>query len=223
MRGPWIIEQTWKHVFFLHSRTEPEALQELVPFELDLFEGAAVLSVVPFRMEGIRFRFTPVVPWLSSLWELNLRTYVKVGGRRGIYFFTLDTDSRLGCWIANRFFHLPYRLAEMGGLVTADRFKFGSRRAPLSFKLEADLLGTTKEKTALDLWATERYRLFTKDRHGVFEGKIMHEPWVLEEVAGVSFEDRFSMQLPVVLNGEPESVSYAREMLVRFQPFRKLR
>lgn len=222
MHANWIIQQRWKHVLFLHWRTDPGALQALVPFELDLFEGKAVVSIVPFRMEAIRFPFMPSLPGVSSLWELNLRTYVKVGGRSGIYFFTLDTDSRLGCWVANRFFHLPYRLAEMEGLVAQKRYDFASRRGAMSFRIGAELLGKTKEKSALDLWATERYRLFTQAGGRSYEGEVLHRAWPLEEVGALELQDSFSGMLPVKLENGPEAVSYAREINVRFRPFKAL-
>ena len=56
---PWVIEQHWKHVLFMHWKLDPELLQPHVPFALDLHEGAAVLSIVPFKMESIRSPLTP--------------------------------------------------------------------------------------------------------------------------------------------------------------------
>ena len=82
--------------------------------EVDTFEGEAFLSIVPFTMENVRFRFLPPLPF-SSLWELNLRTYVKHKNWKGVYFFTLDTDHPLAQWIARKFFNLPYRLRRMEG------------------------------------------------------------------------------------------------------------
>ena len=125
----WIMEQDWNHVLFLHWQIEPALISAHVPFPLDLFEGKAVISIVPFRMDRIRFPFLPVVPLLSQLWELNLRTYVNVSGVRGVYFFTLDTDSALACLIANQFFHLPYRLAKMNGQVFDGQYGFTSERS----------------------------------------------------------------------------------------------
>jgi Uncharacterized conserved protein len=73
----WIISQVWRHILFLNYRVDPNELKEGLPrgLELDTYDGAAYLSVVPFRMEGIRFPWSPTLPF-SSLWELNLRTYV---------------------------------------------------------------------------------------------------------------------------------------------------
>jgi uncharacterized membrane protein len=120
----WVIEQIWKHVFFIHYKVDPEVIAASVPFDLDLYEGKAVLTIVPFFMEGIRFPFLPKVPKLSSLWELNLRTYVVVNGIKGIYFLTLETDSKIGEFIAQKFFFLPYRYSKIKAIVSKERYDF---------------------------------------------------------------------------------------------------
>ena len=63
----------------------------LVPagLELDTFEGQAWIGVVPFRMTGIR-PVASAAAWLSAFAELNVRTYVTVGGKPGVCFFSLD-------------------------------------------------------------------------------------------------------------------------------------
>ena len=59
-------------------------------------------------MRNVRPRALPAVPWLSAFPELNVRTYVTVGGKDGVYFFSLDAGNPLAVEIARRWFHLPY-------------------------------------------------------------------------------------------------------------------
>ncbi len=106
----WIIRQKWEHVLFLSWFVDPAQIQPLIPFELDTWNGKAVISIVPFKMSRIRLRGLPEIPFASELFELNLRTYVKHGHQSGIHFVTLDTDSRLGQWVANTVFKLPLSL-----------------------------------------------------------------------------------------------------------------
>ena len=215
----WIMEQNWNHVLFLHWRVDADSIRSHVPFELDLFEGKAVISIVPFQMSRIRFPALPVFPFISSLWELNLRTYVLVNGVRGVYFFTLDTNSALGSYIANRFFHLPYRVAKMHGQVLDSRYIFSSRRSDFSFKLRAKISTVLKEKTYLDYWATDREHLFTRSKEHIYRGTVIHAEWRLQKVDKINFEDRFSDQLSIHLNQIPDEVAYCEYLKVRFKPF----
>ena len=99
----------------MHWTVDAQALGQLLPagVELDTYQGRAYLGVVPFRMEGIRPRFTFDVPGLSAFAELNLRTYVTVQGVPGVWFFSLDTAQPTVVQLARAAFHLPYLNARM--------------------------------------------------------------------------------------------------------------
>jgi len=62
----WIISQRWMDVVFIHYKVDAKELQKIVPFPLDLFEGEAVVSIVPFVMGRIRFPFLIPIPGLQS-------------------------------------------------------------------------------------------------------------------------------------------------------------
>ena len=215
----WVMEQDWNHVLFLHWTLDADSIRFLVPFDLDLFEGDAVISIVPFQMNRIRFPWLPVIPFVSSLWELNLRTYVNVDGVKGVYFFTLDTDSALGSFIANRFFHLPYRVARMEGHVSKGQYSFSSERSKFSFNVEAKISDEPKDQTRLDRWATDRAHLFTRSQKNIYQGTVFHRDWPLRRVDAIHFKDGFSCQLPVILKKMPDEVSYCEHLKVRFKPF----
>src|ERR1044071_7838186 len=96
--APWIMTQTWHDLLFAHWPIDPRVLRASVPLPLalDIFDGRAWVGVVP------------PPPRLSSFPELNVRTYVTVGGRPGVYFFSLDATSPIAVWSAKRIFRLPY-------------------------------------------------------------------------------------------------------------------
>jgi len=100
----------WCDLLFAHWRVEPAALRRLIPggLELDLFDGQAYVGAVPFTMEGVSPRLVPDVAGLHRFPELNLRTYVKAGGKPSVWFFSLDAGQRLAVRVARQFFHLPY-------------------------------------------------------------------------------------------------------------------
>src|SRR5260370_6939764 len=107
--------QTWHDLLFADWPVDAALLRPLLPpqLQIDTYEGAAWLAVVPFRMTGVRLRGTPAVPWLAAFPELNVRTYVKYGGKPGVWFFSLDAGNPLAVGIARAWFHLPYFRARM--------------------------------------------------------------------------------------------------------------
>ena len=48
------------------------------------------IGVVPFRMTNVAPRGVPSLPWISAFPEQNVRTYVRVDHRPGVFFFSLD-------------------------------------------------------------------------------------------------------------------------------------
>jgi len=214
----WVIAQRWSHVQFLSARCDAGLLGEHLPsgLELDQFDGSPWMSVVPFYMSHIRFPFTPAVPWVN-LWELNLRTYVRYQGRPGVFFVTLDTDSRLGQLIANRFFHLPYRYRAMTGSIESGHYHFN---APGSFSMTSQV-GQSVASDALDRWLVERYHLYTSDGASLYRGDVAHRPWDLHEVEDLEWDDQFSPQFGFSPLTDVR-VRYAEPIDVRFQPFVKI-
>lgn len=216
----WVIKQVWRDVLFIHYRISPEKIKHLVPFELDLYENQAILSVIPFYMDSIRFPFLPPIPKISSLWELNIRTYVNVNGVKGIYFFTLETDSKIAELIARLFFHLPYRHSKIKAKVKNDSYLFEHSRADLHFSIDARPKHNS-HKTAFDTWATERYSLFTTKNAIPIEGIVQHAPWELGQVDIAAINNHFTkMVTPEV--GDIFGASYAKEMKVSFKNFSKI-
>jgi uncharacterized protein len=189
--GPWMMFQSWQNLLFAHWRLEPAAIRPLVPtvLELDLRDGAAWVGVTPFLLTGMRVRPFPPPPGVSEFPELNVRTYVRYGGRPGIFFFSLDAGSRLAVAGARAFFRLPYRRAEMS-IQTGDGWtSFTSRRpdgsAAFSARYRPEGSVALPEPGTLEAFLTERYALFTVLRNGkVLRGDIHHGPWPLQPATG---------------------------------------
>ena len=113
--APWLMTQSWNSLLFAHWRVDVAEMRRAVPdvFELDLFDGEAWLGVVPFHMTNVGLRAAPALPWLSAFPELNVRTYVRVSDRPGVYFFSLDAGRRLAVAAARALLNLPYYTAVM--------------------------------------------------------------------------------------------------------------
>lgn len=180
--------QRWHDLLFAHWPIEPERMRALVPeaLELDLFDGQAWLAVVPFRMSAIRLRGLPPVPGTSAFPELNVRTYVQAGGRRGVYFFSLDAANSLAVLVARTWFHLPYFNARMRVTDEADTLRYDSDRvhagAPAAvLKVEYAPTGDVFRSApgSLEEFLTERYCMFMTKAGTVQRGDIEHERWPL--------------------------------------------
>lgn len=183
----WSGGQTWEHLLFAHWAVDAERLRPLVPagLELDLWEGQAWIAVTPFLLTGLRTRLLPPVPGVSRFLETNVRTYVRRGGRGGIYFFSLDATNRLAVHGARLLNDLPYRHAR--GRIRASRrsidyvvHRVDARfpRARLAARYTA--LGCAAEPASgsLEYFLMERYCLFAVRGDGeIARTDIHHAPW----------------------------------------------
>lgn len=187
---PWVMFMRWTALAFLHWPVPAELLRPLIPpgLELDRFDGEAWLGVVPFRMEKTRARWMPRIPTASTFPETNVRTYVRAGGKAGVWFFSLDAASRLAVWGARTMFNLPYHHARMSIDERGDEVAYSTRRTrggAHAAALEATYrpTGPTFRSRAgtLDEWLTERYCLFGQHRSGRLHSmEIHHLPWPLQ-------------------------------------------
>jgi uncharacterized protein YqjF (DUF2071 family) len=219
----WTIEQRWSQVLFVNWKVPAAELQELVPFPLDLHEGQAVLSLVPFFMDRVRFRGLPSLPYGSSLWEINLRTYVIVNGVPGIYFFTLETPHRMANWIARKFFDLPYRNAHVEAAVSETEYRMEVRGVDagcLPYRLQLQARGED-EFYSYDFqkWITERYHLYVLKNGATIRGDVIHEPWAVRRAQVSKLEGGFSILQSFPDLDRLEPCFWANPMRVRFSPF----
>lgn len=222
---PWILRMGWHDLLFAHWPMDPALVRKHLPsgLELDLWEGEAWLGVVPFRMTGIGPRGLPSLPGISAFAELNVRTYVKVEGRPGVWFFSLDAASRLAVRVARLAFHLPYFDAAMrcetgaGGWVEYSNRR--THRGVPGARWEARYRPTGPEFVAgagtVESWLTDRYCLYSADRRGrLYRGEIDHEPWLLQraeaEIGTCDMTRLLGVELPAI---EPHLL-FARELSV---------
>ena len=217
---PWVMTQRWHDLLFLHWPLDPARLRALVPqgLQLDCFEGRSWIGVVPFWMSQIRMRGMPRVPGFSSFPELNVRTYVTVAGRPGVYFFSLDAASRLAVAVARRWFRLPYYHARMAVQHQGDAVRYHSRRihhGAAEFRAHYAPEGGVRSAGpgSLEHWLTERYCLYTTNRRGtIWRGEIHHRPWPLQPAKSEIEMNTVVEALDLGLPAAPELVHVARRL-----------
>lgn len=210
---PWIVRQDWIDLCFCHWEMEPQVLQKLLPnsLEIDTFEGKAYIGIVPFRMDKVRFRFVPSVPYISSFPELNIRTYVRFGEKHGVFFFSLDAHSQIAVWFGRRFFHVPYHYAHMQNISVENGWTYISKRISSSNSNDAPALfeatqipdGDTYYATEGSLlhFLTERYCFFSHRPDGkLICSDVHHAPWPIKnsniEIVHNSLLQKFGIQNP---------------------------
>lgn len=188
--APWAMAQRWHDLLFAHWSFPPDVIQALLPpgLPLDTYDGAAWVGIVPFHMSHIRLRGLPPIPPMSAFPELNVRTYVTLDDKPGVWFFSLDATNRLGVEGARRLFHLPYFMAQIDVRVENDTVHYRCKRTDSRGK-PGESVGTYRPTSAvyhstpgtLEHWLTERYCLYARSSGGVlYRSDIHHTPWALQ-------------------------------------------
>ncbi len=207
--GPWVMAQVWHDLLFAHWPVSVQDLRSHLPPGLnpDSFDGSGWLGVVPFRMSGIRPRQLPALPWLSAFPELNVRTYVKVGGISGVYFFSLDAGNPVAVALGRGIFKLPYFRARMTLTIvdhvvhyTSHRTQSGAPPAELRARYRPTAPAFSATAGSLEQWLTERYCLYTVDSGGrVVRIHIHHPQWQLQAAEAVFDRNTMAAAHGVVL------------------------
>jgi uncharacterized protein len=218
--GPWVMRQVWHDLLFMHWPVAPEVMRRLLPaaLPLDTFGGQAWIGVVPFWMSGVRPRLVPPVPGLSRFPELNVRTYVTLDGKPGVYFFSLDAGNRIAA-MAARWYGLAYYHARMSaswsdGWVeyASQRIHHGAPRATLRMRYRP--VGPVMEDVGpetLDWWLTERYCLYLIGRDGQPQRlEINHPNWRLQAAEAEVGVNSMTVQLGLALPDVEPLLHFAR-------------
>ena len=186
---PWTMKQTWSDLLFAHYPIKFEILRKLVPdvLPLDTYNGMCWIGVVPFRMSGIRLRGLPPIPGTDQFPELNVRTYVTLDGKPGVFFFSLDAANRLAVKGARTLYYLPYWYADMAIMDSGKNITFKSKRLQdqetelaCSYRPISEPFKVTKG--SFEEWMVERYCFYTLNSSGIpLRCDILHEPWSLQD------------------------------------------
>jgi uncharacterized protein len=221
--GSWLIFQRWLDLLFAHWPIPAHEIAPLIPpgLTLETYAGTAWLGIVPFRMSHVRPRGLPAVPSLSYFPELNVRTYVRVDDRPGVFFFSLDAGNPIAVALARTFFHLPYFRAQMKvGYGNRETVHYTSHRthrhAPAaSFVASYRPLGPIYRAAAgsFEYWLTERYALYSVDRQGrIYRGEIHHQPWPLQPAEAEFTTNSVAAASGLTLPDQPPLLHFVRRI-----------
>jgi uncharacterized protein YqjF (DUF2071 family) len=197
LREPLFIAD-WMRTLMIHYEVKTAALQQVVPFRLDLKDGRAFVSVVAFTLSGMRLRFggriaARLLSPISTHHFLNVRTYVTVNGESGIYFLAEWLSNRLSVTLGPLAFGLPYRFGRIrydhewnrpsANDCSSARPITGrveDRQTVLAYaaSLPSEPYFRECESASLTEWLMERYTAFTKFGNVRRFFRVWHQPWL---------------------------------------------
>ena len=221
---PWIMKQTWNDTLFAHYPVQREVLEKIVPsaLTLDSFHGSCWVSIVPYLTSSMHLRGLPPIPGMAAFPGFNIRTYVTVDGKPGVYFFSLTAANFLAAYTAKTFFRLPYTYMEMKYKKVNDLIVFESEKksgVQLLCNYKSVSAPSPTEKGSLEEWLVQRYCLYTVSKKGEpMRADILHEPWMLEKVEAKIHQNTLLSSLNIVPEIEEPILHYAKKAVVRIWP-----
>jgi uncharacterized protein len=231
--GRPLMRQIWRHLAFLHWPIAADAVARALPpgLEVDTFDGAAYVGLVPFTIPLTRAARWPRVPLAPAFHELNLRTYVHRAGREpGVWFFSLDAASRLAVAGARVGYHLPYFHARMamGGGGSGEgagvegvggEIDYQSKRlsgaAEASFACRYRPTGPVAPAVAgsLEFFLAERYLLYAWTGRRLRSARVFHQPYPLQPAVATDLRQTILSAAALTVGAAaPPLVHYAREV-----------
>jgi uncharacterized protein len=233
-----LMHQNWHHLLFLHWEVPAMELQALLPTGLtvDTFEGKAYVGLVPFTVTGARPIMMPPLPWISNFHEINVRTYVHVGGRDpGVWFFSLDASSSIVVTAARAAYKLAYYSAEIGFTVTGDTspsIELHSERTddrgtrPANAHLTyAPVEGPVfhAQPGTIEHFLLERYILYSLDeQRQLHRARVHHQPYPAQRVDLGRLDETLIWAAGIRRAEQPALRHYAREVNVKVYPLERV-
>lgn len=192
--------QDWADVVFLHWRVEPDQVQRLLPdgVMIDAFDGSAWVGLVPFSMENLGIPGLRPLPLVGRFPEVNVRTYVRHGTRRGVWFFSLDVDRVLPAVVARSAYGLPYCTGttshrRVGDVVTSSVQRTWPRptgERPVGAEITVRTGDPLDGADPLVRFLTSRWALFSEGvRGGIRWAPVEHPPWPLHSAEVIQAEE----------------------------------
>jgi len=229
-----LLHQNWHHLLFLHWEIPYAELQALVPpgLTVDTFEGKAFIGLVPFTLTGVRPVGTPALPWISSFHEINVRTYVHLGGRDpGVWFFSLDASSTVAVAAARAAYKLAYfhaaiefaagkeALPVIGFHSTRDDAR-GAMPAHAHIRYQAvEGPAAPSAPGTLEHFLIERYILYSEDeQRRLHRARVHHQPYPVQRADVLELDETLIWAAGVKRHDAVGLRHYAREVNVKVYP-----
>lgn len=211
----------WSNLILLTHEVDPSLVAPWLPdgVEPDLVGGSAQVSLIAFDFVDTRVRGRRI-PGFVDFPEINFRTYVRHGDRRGVVALRELVPSPIAAAVARLRFNEPFRSTPMESrtaslgdeLVVEHRWRWRDRRYFLRMTADQNAGPSPTAGPAHDIlgrrWAYGRTR-----KGDPVAVRVEHPPWALRQVRTFDFDVDFgTLYGPewAVLNGQrPASVLLA--------------
>lgn len=214
------MRQEWHDLLFAHWALPAEIVRPLVPAQLplDLWQGQAYVGVVPFLIRNLRPRCVPPLPVLSHFAEINVRTYVTLDDKPGVYFFSLDAENVSAVLGARLLYGLPYFKSTFSIATSGDTVRYESRRTvrPRPAEFRASYQPTSAElpwrqmSETVERFVSERYCLYNVVAGHVYRTHIHHRPWPLQLARATLEANTMTETLGLRLDGAPPILHFSK-------------
>ena len=212
---PWIAQQNWQDILFIHLPTSYEKLRSLVPapFKIDTYDGQGWMSIVLFRATHSRLRYMPEPLSFPPFYQMNIRTYVTFRNEPGVYFFSINTNNsfvKLGGSLAS----LPFSKANMTMQQEEDKIYFeanrlfNERNAAFKVAYSPDVSSFSPRAASLSYFLTERYCIWMFRGNTILKAPILHSRWNLQQ-ATIS-----------ILKNTNLPFHFTEDMIAHYAPFK---
>jgi uncharacterized protein YqjF (DUF2071 family) len=179
----WIMRQDWHDAFFLNAKIDKNILQGLIPsgLTLDLFNGQAYISIIPFKMNNISFRYLPFFK-PSAYDQINIRTYVIRDGKPGVYFLSLDSAHPSLSQMIKMVCDIPLIQSSIHRIDKDQATHLDLDRKGLQLYLnvskdDSKMLNATKG--SFEYWISERYCFYNNQNGQITRWEVDHKAWPL--------------------------------------------
>jgi uncharacterized protein YqjF (DUF2071 family) len=194
----------WRYLAMLNYRVPPEWLTPFVPkgTELDLWDGAAYVSVVGFHFRDTRLLGVPI-PFHRTFEEVNLRFYVRrvVRGevRRGVTFIRELVPRPAIAAVARLTYNEPYRAVPMRHQIdvasptaTPVVVEYGWKASPVWSRIRVEPTGVPMplRPGSEEEFITQHFWGYTRQRDGsTVEYEVRHQPWRVWQLRAGHLDD----------------------------------
>lgn len=197
----WFAKQVWSDLIFISFPVDKSLLQNHLPkgLKLDLFNKTAYISLVPFSSSKTSIKLVPEAITSAEVVGLNVRTYVKVDDKPGVYFFSINMSSLLVSQLIKRKFYFNGCNAKVKHVRNDDFQSYNCQRNngdnTERFSCSYKPYGVTyqAESGSIEAWLIERFCAYSVNHSGkLYRTEIMHNPYVLQKVNVQILEDTIS-------------------------------